>query len=342
MNLASDNAYGAAPQILDAVAIASGGAAPSYGDDDITARAIRRLRDTFECELVAYPVITGTAANALALATLCPPHGAIFCHSESHIATDECAAPEFFTHGAKLVPLQGAHGRITPEAVAATLPNFGRGVHSSKPSVVSISQLSELGTAYTPDDVAALARFAHDQGMRLHMDGARLANAIAHLGCEPSELTWRAGLDALSFGATKNGALAAEAVIFFNPADARDFEYRRKKSGHLLSKMRFVSAQLDAYLDNGLWLANAARANDLAQALANGLTTMSTVTLAHPVQGNQVFVNLPESMARRLRAAGARFYDWASAEHGRRLVRLVTSFATPETDVAKFLKIAKS
>ncbi len=340
MNFSSDNAYGAAPQILKAITDSAAGAVPSYGADDITARVTRRLCEIFEREVAVYPVLTGTAANSLALATLTPPHGAIFCHEEAHIATDECAAPEFFTHGAKLVPLKGAGAKITAEAIAEALPAFQRGVHSPKPSAVSITQLSELGTAYAPADIAAIAEFVHARDMALHMDGARFANALAHLKCAAADITWRAGVDVLSFGATKNGALGAEAVIFFDPARAADFEYRRKKSGHLLSKMRFVSAQLDAYLEGGLWLESANRANLLAQRLAKGLTTAKAITLAHPVEGNQVFAHLPDGTVTRLRAAGANFYDWAPSAEGRTLVRLVTSFATPETDVAKFVEIA--
>ena len=341
MNFASDNAYGAAPEILAALTQAATGAVPSYGDDEITARVTARLAEIFGCEVAAFPVITGTAANSLALATLAPAHGAIFCHAESHIAVDECGAPEFFSHGAKLVPLEGHGGKITPGTIAAVLPNFQRGVHSSKPSAVSITQCTELGTVYTPAEIAALAEFAHAHGMALHMDGARFANALVHLGCEPGDITWRAGVDALSFGATKNGTLGAEAVIFFGEGKAGDFEYRRKKSGHLLSKMRFVSAQLDAYLTGGLWLELAGRANALAQNLAEGLRAAKGITLAHPVEANQVFAHMPDALIERLRKAGARFYDWAPGKDGRTLVRLVTSFATPEDDVTKFIEIAR-
>ena len=342
MNFASDNAYGAAPEILAALGAAAAGAVPSYGDDEITARVNRRLADIFDHEVAVYPVVTGTAANSLALATLCPPHGAVFCHAESHIATDECAAPEFFSHGAKLVGLEGEHGKLGPALIQAALPGFWRGVHSPKPSVVSITQLSELGTAYTPDEVKALADFAHGWNMTLHMDGARFANALAHLGCKAADITWRAGVDALSFGATKNGALCAEAVIFFDREVAKDFEYRRKKSGHLLSKMRFISAQLDAYLEGGLWLKNAARANALAKNLADALAAVKGVILAHLVEGNQVFAELPVALSDRLRAAGAHYYDWSPAKDGRVLVRLVTSFTTPEEDVEKFAAAARS
>ncbi len=340
MNFASDNAYGALPEILKAVADAAPGTAASYGEDAITKRVTERLRSLFGCDLVAYPVLTGTVANSLTLATLCPPYGAVFCHEEAHIATDECAAPEFFTGGAKVVSLKGPAAKLTPKAIEGALPGYRRGVHSPKPSVVSITQLSELGTAYTPDEVAAVAQCAHANGMTLHMDGARFANALVGLGCDAADITWRAGVDALSFGATKNGALAAEAVIFFKPELAGEFEYRRKKSGHLLSKMRFVSAQLDAYLEDGLWLKTAKHANALARQLADGLGEVKGVTIAHAVDGNQIFARLPEATVKRLRGAGAVFYDWGLEDDGRMLVRLVTSFATPAGDVAKFVKVA--
>ena len=267
MNFASDNAYGAWPEMLAALARANEGAVPSYGDDEITARVRNKLAEVFAHDVIVHPVVTGTAANALALATLVPPHGAVLCHKESHIARDECGAPEFFSHGAKLMEIEGEDAKLTPAALETTLKHFQKGfVHHSQPNAVSITQATELGTAYTPDEIAAIAKLAHAHDMKLHMDGARFANALVHLGCTPAEATWRAGVDVLSFGATKNGALAAEAVIFFHEADAADFEYRRKKAGHLLSKMRFVSAQLDAYLDNNLWLKRAAYANALARA----------------------------------------------------------------------------
>jgi threonine aldolase len=297
----------------------------------------------FERELAAFPVISGTAANALALATLVPPHGAIFCHGESHIAVDECGAPEFFTHGAKLVTLEGGDAKLVPETLERALSHFHKGfVHHVQPAALSITQSTELGTVYQPGEIAALSALAHAHAMLVHMDGARFANALASLKCTPAETTWRAGVDVMSFGATKNGALGAEAVIFFNPAEARDFEYRRKKAGHLLSKMRFVSAQLDTYLKGTRWLERAARANALAEKLAEGLTGVAGAELAHPVEANAVFTYLPDATVARLRRHGAAFYDWAPPKGGRTLVRLVASFATPEEDVKRFLEVANS
>ena len=343
MNFISDNAYGASPQILGALAAIGQDPAPAYGEDAITAGLTARFSEIFEREVAVYPVINGTAANSLCLATLVPPHGAIFCHAEAHIAVDECGAPEFFTHGAKLVSIAGADAKLTPAAIEKALAHFQKGfVHHAQPKAVSLTQSTELGTVYTPNEIAAVARLARDHGMKLHIDGARFANALVSLGCTPAELTWKSGVDALSFGATKNGALAAEAVIFFDPADARDFEYRRKKSGHLLSKMRFISAQLEGYLADDHWLANARRANALAQRLAQGLSAVANIEIAHPVSANAVFASMPPALAARLRAAGVVFYDWGARQDGRILARLMLSFATPEADVARLIALAKA
>jgi len=342
MNFASDNAYGAWPEIVAAIGTAASGAVSSYGEDAITAGLRDKFSALFEREVAVFPVISGTAANALALATLTPQHGAIFCHAESHIAVDECGAPEFFTHGAKLVGLEGKDAKLTPAILESALAHYHKGfVHHVQPSCLSVTQASELGTVYTPGEIAALSSLAHAHAMNVHMDGARFANALATLDCSPAEATWRAGVDVLSFGATKNGALGAEAVIFFNPKEAGDFEYRRKKGGHLISKMRFVSAQLDAYLEGGRWLAAARRANALATRLAEGLGAVAGAEIAHPVGANAVFARLPQAMIARLRAQGAQFYDWSPPEAGRTLVRLVTSFATPQGDIEKFLMIAR-
>jgi threonine aldolase len=341
MNFASDNHYGASVPILNALAAIGTAPDAAYGDDAITARVRGRLGTIFEREIAVYPVINGTTANSLSLATLVPPHGAILCHAEAHIAVDECGAPEFFTHGAKLVPIEGADGKITPAAIEQALTHFQKGfVHHAQPAAVSLTQSTELGTVYTPAELRAIAEVAHANGMKVHVDGARFANALVGLGCTPAELTWKSGVDALSFGATKNGALAAEAVIFFDPADASDFEYRRKKSGHLLSKMRFLSAQLDAYLADDHWLANARRANGLAQRLAQGLAYARDITIAHPVGANAVFASMPAQTAAKLRAAGAKFYDWGAPKDGRVLARLMLSFATPEEAVTKLIEAA--
>lgn len=342
MNFTSDNAYGADPAIAAALVSESTGTAVPYGGDAFTARVSTQLSHVFGHEVIALPVISGTAANALALAALCPPYGAILCHAESHIAADECGAPEFFSHGAKVIGLQGENGKVTPDAVRGWISRQRPGVHSPKPSVLSITQLTEAGTAYSPDEIARLAETAHEHGMSLHIDGARFANAVAGLGCDPADISWRAGADAVSFGATKNGAIGAEAVLFFAKSHTSELEYRRKKSGHLLSKMRFVSVQLTTYLDGGRWIENARRANALAALLDDALAATGKVTVIHPVEGNIIFATLPVDMAKRLRDSGALFHDAAPAQGNRVLTRLVTSFATPREHVEQFVQIAAS
>jgi len=338
MNFASDNAYGAVPEMFEALRAANAGAVPSYGDDALTTRLAAEMAHVFEHEVAVFPVITGTAANALALSTLVPPYGAIFCHSDAHIATDECGAPELFTQGARLATLDGAHGKISPETIEEAVSHFSIGsVHHPQPAAVSIAQVSEMGTCYRPDEVRAIASVAQRYGMKLHMDGARLSNAIASLGCEPADVTWKAGVDALSFGMTKNGALGAEVVVFFRAEDVRDFEFRRKRFGHLISKMRFVSAQLLWALENERWLGWARQANTLAATLAKRLGEISGVEIVHPVEANLVFACVPERVIKTLRDSGAEFYDWGPPRGGRTLVRFVTSFATPEQDIDRLL-----
>jgi threonine aldolase len=342
MNFTSDNCYGAAPEMLDALARANTGSAVSYGDDTITRRLTSKFSEIFEREVAVYPVISGTAANALSLSTVTPSHGAILCHAQSHIAVDECGAVEMATHGARLIGIDGPGGKLTPENIAAALATIQKGiVHHAQPAAVSLTQATEAGTVYRAGDIAAIGELARTNGMKLHLDGARFANALAHLKCAPADITWRSGVDLMSFGATKNGALGAEAVIFFDPATVRDFEYRRKKTGHLLSKMRFVSAQLEVYLQNGLWLANASRANALAARLAEGLRKVDGAVIDHAVEANAVFARLPNHAIARLRKAGAEFYDWMPSKDGMTQIRLVTSFATPDEDVANFISVAR-
>ena len=344
MNFASDNAAGAAPGILEAIVRANEGTAGSYGADAITAHVTEKLSALFERKVAYLPVATGTAANSLALATLVPPHGAVFCHEGAHLNVDECGAPEFFSGGAKLVALKGKSAKLTPEAIAPALARLPRGVvHHPQPAAISITQATELGTSYTEAEVAALGTFAKREKLALHMDGARFANALAHLKCKPADITWKAGVDALSFGVTKNGALAAEAVIFFDPAQAQDFQYRRKRAGHLFSKMRFVSAQFEAMLENDLWLKLARHANAMATHLAQGLRAIEGFTIAEPVEGNEVFAKFPSpAKAKALQDAGAKFYEWEPTIDNRPLIRLVCSWATKEADVDRFLGLART
>ena len=342
MNFASDNTAPVCPEILAALVAANTGHVPSYGADPITARVSARMKDIFETDLVMFPVGTGTAANALALATLVRPYGAVLCYDEAHIATDECGAPEFYMGGAKLVTLPSATGRITPVQVEAAMDRAtDGGVHHVMPEAVSITQATEWGTVYSAEQVGALAATCRERGLRLHMDGARFANALGYVGCTPAELTWKAGVDVLSFGATKNGALAAEAVIFFDPAVAAGFDRRRKRAGQLWSKLRFLSAQLEAYVADDLWLRHARHANAMAARLAAGLANVPGVRLIQDVQANELFVAMPEELICVLQGAGAVFYRWIDVP-GERLpvVRLVTSFATTEAEVDEFLRLA--
>lgn len=326
MDFTSDNATTVSPEIMDALYKANSGFVPSYGGDDATRGLDSLFSDIFETTVKVFPVLTGTAANALALATLTPPFGAIFCHNDAHINTAECGAPEFFTNGAKLIPVAGDHGKIDPSALAEVAGLRGPGDANTQPKVLSLTQLTESGTAYSLDELRACVDIAKAHGLSVHMDGARFANALVALDCTPGEMTWRSGVDVLSFGATKNGAMAAEAVIYFGDAGVGDFTYRRKRGGHLVSKLRFVSAQLEAYVRDGLWLANARRANALAQKLGQMLGSQPECRLLHPVDGNEVFVRFPAALDARLKQAGFRYHG-APADGGIN-ARLVTAFNT--------------
>jgi threonine aldolase len=338
VNFRSDNVSGIAPEILAAIAAANGGDAPSYGADPITARVMRRFAEIFEREVAVFPLATGTAANALALAAVTPPWGGVYCHEESHVQTDECGAPEFYAGGAKLIALPGADAKLAPATIEARMVEQGV-VHHVQPAAISISQATEAGTLYAPAEIAALGALARRRGLALHMDGARFANAVAALGCTPAEITWRAGVDVLSFGATKNGALAAEAVIFFDAAKAADFAYRRKRGGHLFSKMRFLSAQLDACLADDLWLRNARHANRVAARLAEGLASIAGARLRHPTQANEVFVELPEKAIRALAQAGFGFHRWGGEASP--CLRLVAAFDSRLEDAEAFIALAR-
>jgi threonine aldolase len=350
MNFASDNAAGVAPEILAAIAAANDGSALAYGNDAATRRVELRFAELFEHEVAVFLVPTGTAANALAIAHLAPPWGAVLCHAEAHIATDECGAPEFFGGGIKLIGLPGVACKIGAGQVAAVLAGgqWG-GPHHVSPAVLSLSQATEAGTIYRPDELRQLADVAHGRGLSVHMDGARLANALARLDVTPAEATWKAGVDVLSFGATKGGALAAEAILFFEPARAAGMQERRKRAGHLLSKHRFVAAQLEAYLADDLWLRLARHANAMADQLGRGLAAAGHGPV-WPVEANEVFVALPKATCERLQSAGARFYPWITDSlpddnalaDGSTLIRLVCSFATETVDVGQFLAAIKA
>ncbi len=349
-NFMSDNAAGATPKVMAALQDANVGKAPAYGNDTWTERATGAIRDVLEApNAEVLLTATGTAANALALATITPPYGAIYCHPQAHINSDECGAPEFYTSGAKLVLVEGEHGKIKPEDLNALLEEGGRGVHHVKPATVSLSQSTEAGTVYSVDEVRAIADVAHAHGLKLHMDGARFANALIATGASPCELSWKAGVDILSFGLSKNGGLSAEAVVQFNPVpmeagkakggakgDVTDLEFRRKRAGHLVSKMRFIAAQWIGALDGGDWLKTASHANARAAELADGLTSLKAAELMHPVEANEVFVRLASSIADQLEADGFGFYRWQNTPAGVTL-RLVTAFDTTEDETAEFL-----
>ncbi|TPE47375.1 threonine aldolase family protein [Amaricoccus solimangrovi] len=306
----SDNAGPAHPAVLEAVARANEGFTPGYGGEAAMARVTARIREIFEApEAMVHLVGTGTAANALALACLVRPWETVFCHHEAHVEVDECAAPEFFADGAKLTTLPGAHGRIEPAALSDAI-SARRGVENVAAGALSLTNATEAGTLYTPGAVRELTGVARAAGLPCHMDGARFANALAALGCSPADLTWRAGIDVLCLGGTKNGCLGVEAVVFFDPARGAEFERRRKRGGHLFSKHRFLAAQMEAYLEGGLWLDLAARANAAARLLAEGLAGIAGARLLHPCEANAVFVALPRARLRAAEAKGARFYLW--------------------------------
>lgn len=348
MNFASDNTAGIAPEILQALVAGNDGFALGYGNDDVTRAVEKRIGEIFEHDVAVFLVPTGTAANALALAHVSPPWGAVFAHAEAHILTDECGAPEFFGSGLKLVGMPGVGCKVTPEMLAETVSHYeGHAPHQVIPAAFSFALASEAGTIYRPDEIAALASIAHAHGMTVHMDGARFANALVRMNASPAEVTWKAGVDVLSFGATKAGALAAEAVVFFDRAAAAHLAERRKRAGHLLSKHRFLSLQFDAFLKNDYWLRLARHANAMADRLAAGLVTAGRPPV-WPVEANLVFIALPKAAEARLKSAGAQFYvrhteslpGHIKLPPDQCLIRLVTSFATQAEEVDAFVELA--
>ncbi len=348
MEFASDNAAGVAPAIMDALARANAGHAIGYGDDALTRRLERRFCELFERDVAVFLVTTGTAANALALAQWTPPWGAVLCHAEAHCIVHECGAPEFYGSGMRLVGLEGDGGKLVPSVVAAALDqHFGLRPHQIVPAALSLTQASEAGTVYRVDEIAALTDLALARGMSVHMDGARFSNAVARLGITPAEATWKAGVDVLSFGATKGGALAAEAIVIFDPGRAEAMAERRKRGGHLISKHRFIAAQFEAFLDGGCWLDLARHANGMADRLANELAAIG-LRPHWPVEANLLFVLLPQRMHDHLAKAGAHYYVMgthhthpATVPPQQVLARLVTSFATTAADIETFIATAK-
>ncbi len=344
MNFASDNWAGAAPEIIDAIVRANEGTAPSYGGDELSARVETRFSELFERDCKTFFVATGGGANGLALSVLTPPYGMVLCHEESHVQMDECGGPEFFTGGAKLLPVAGAAGKLTPAAVKKALAGFPeRPPHGCPARVLSLTQGTECGTIYSVDELKAINAVAHDAKLAVHMDGARFANAVAAVGASPAEMTWKAGVDALSFGGTKNGCIAAEAVVFFDPALAQDFEFRRKRAGHLLSKMRFIAAQFDAYLTDDLWLKLASHANAKAKGLSQALSRLPGVEIAYPTEINEVFATFPDGVAEKLRQGGSFLYPWITPGDPAdgKMHRMIASFQTQQADVKAFVEATR-
>jgi threonine aldolase len=342
MNFRSDNTAGASEKILAALIAANGGAQRAYGADDMTSQVEKTLCDVFERDVAVFLLTSGTAANSLALSCATPPWGAVLCHMESHIAEDECGAPEFFSAGAKIVGLTGVACKLEPSTVARQLERMPAGsLRNCQPTTLSITQATEAGTVYTCAEIAALAEVARSRRLTVHMDGARFANALVSLGCTPAEMTWKSGIDILSFGATKNGCLAAEAVIFFAKAKAAEMAIRRKRAGHTISKGRLLAAQMDAYLRDGHWLELARRANAAAARLEEALASLPGVRIGWPRQANAVFPIIPEAVDRRLRAANASYEAWSPdwlpmksmPAKGETLFRFVTSFRTSTMEI---------
>ena len=311
-HFASDNYAGICSEAMTAFAAASAGHAPAYGEDDWTRRVSDRLRALFDTDCDVYFVFNGTAANSLALASLCQSYHSVICHELAHVETDECGGPEFFSNGSKLLPARGEGGKLTPDAVLEVIARRSD-IHYPRPRVVTLTQATEVGTVYRPAEIAAIAELAHARGLRVHMDGARFANAVASLEVPPAELTWRAGVDVLCFGGTKMGLPVGEAVVFFDRSLSEDFAWRCKQAGQLASKMRFLSAPWLGILDRAAWLRHARHANAMARRLAGGLAAIPGAELLFPVEANGVFVNLPAPVLDGLRERGWRFYTFIGA-----------------------------
>ena len=329
----SDNVTSACPEVMDALIEANSGIASPYGDDEWSTILKTKLSEVFDTEVEVYLAVTGTASNALALSALAPVFGKIYCHELSHINTDECGAPELFTGGAKLNTMKSHNGRIQANELAEIVRGSGN-VHVAQPSVVSITQSCETGTVYQLEEIREISKIAHEHSMSVHMDGARFANAIVSLDVSPAEMTWKSGVDVLTLGGTKNGCLAAEAIIFFKPEMVGNFPFLHKRSGQLLSKMRFISSQLNAYVTDDVWIRNASHANSMAKVLSEGLNHFSNIELAYPTESNEVFVYLPRDVIDYLNNSG---YDINEEELDGKAVRFVTAWNTELKDIENIL-----
>lgn len=331
-HFASDNQAGICPEALDYLLKSNdSGHEPSYGDDAWTQRVCDRMRDLFQTDCEVFFVFNGTAANSLALASLCQSYHSVICHELAHIETDECGGPEFFSNGSKLLTAKGENGKLTPDAIEALVTKRAD-IHYPRPKVVSITQSTEVGTVYTVEEVRAIAAIAKRRQLRVHMDGARFANAVAALDVDPSEITWRAGVDVLCFGGTKNGLPVGEVVVFFDKKLAEDFAYRVKQAGQLASKMRFISAPWLGLLDNDVWLRNARHANAMARLLHQRLLDIAGVKVLFEPQANAVFAELPDHAAKAMRARGWKFYQFIGAGG----CRLMCAWDTQQETVERF------
>ncbi|SDU36035.1 low specificity L-threonine aldolase [Stappia sp. ES.058] len=341
MNFSSDNWAGASQPVMDALTRHNHGSAPAYGADPLTDRITQRFRDIFETDVSVLFTATGTAANALSMAACARPGGLVLASETAHLHCDEWGSAEFYTHGMKILPLATTAGRIAPDAVAEALAKYREGSRFGVPAALSLTQATECGTVYSPGEVAALTARARENGLVCHMDGARFANALVHLGATPAELTWKAGIDVLSFGATKNGCWCAEAMVVFNPQSLPHLAIHRARAGHLFSKSRFVAAQFDGYFEGDHWLDLARSANGAAARLAEGIGQGGRARVAWPVQANEVFAVLTQAQIAKLRGEGAKFYEWSreGCEDDEHVVRLVASFETTAEEVDRFVAL---
>ena len=333
----SDNTAAICPEGWAALAQANAESAASYGEDKWTERVSQIVREIFETDCEVFLVFNGTAANSLALAHLCRSFHSVLCHERSHIETDECGAPEFFSGGSKLLPVSGANGKLDLAQMDAVI-RLQQGVHSPKPRAISLTQSTELGTVYRPQEIERIAEFARQHSLLLHMDGARFANAVATLDCAPRAITWEAGVASLAFGGTKNGTAAGELVVFFQKELAREFEYRAKQAGQLASKMRFLAAPWAGLLEKGVWLENARRANQRATELAEKLTATLGLKPVFPCEANAVFLRLSEQLVARLRGLGWHFYKFVEPD----VYRLMCSWSVTEKDIDDFIQGVKA
>ncbi|AVA22885.1 MULTISPECIES: low specificity L-threonine aldolase [unclassified Rhizobium] len=344
MFFASDNWAGAHAKIAERLLAESGGFAAAYGTSDLDQKIEAKFAEIFEREVAVFFVATGTAANSLSLASVQKPGGVSFCHPEAHVAEDECGAPDFFS-GARLATVDGAAGKIDVKALVTKVARFPQDdLHHGRAAAVTITQATEIGTVYSLAEIDAIASVCKANSLPLHMDGARFANALVALGVSPAEMTWKRGVDILSFGGTKNGCWCAEAIVFFNPEQAKEMHFIRKRAAQLFSKSRFIAAQFDGYFEDGLWLDLARHSNRMADRLRAGIEQVATARLAWPTASNEVFAIISKSAAKTAEDRGAKFYEWPIPESrpelvnaNETLIRLVTSFATTDDDVAGFL-----